>query len=337
MHESIVKPRALKQGDTIKIIAPSSVTAALSNLPKAVEFLSKNGFKVSLSSSMHKMSATRYFSAGDHVRLMEIEEAFKDDKIDGILALRGGAGAVDLLNRIDYDVIKDHPKVFIGYSDLTFLQMAFMRKTNLLTFQGPMLVDLAEEDEAILKYNWETMMSIIQKKEMKVLKNPMESKWSKTITEGKAKGRLVGGNLSILALLANTAYMPSTEGSIVFMEDVDIEPWQIDNMLTSLVIKGIFRKANGLLFGEFPHYGVEESMGDSAANYLINDLLIEGYVESIISDIIYDIVTKRVKEMPSFMDFVCCHGKYITTLPIGAKVEIDATNRELTMLESAVE
>ncbi|MGC8478569.1 MAG: S66 peptidase family protein [Candidatus Micrarchaeia archaeon] len=337
MHESIVKPPALKQGDTIKIIAPSSVTAALSNLPKAVNFLTKNGFKVSLSSSMHKMSATRYFSAGDHVRLMEIEEAFKDDKVDAILALRGGAGAVDLLNKIDYEVIKDHPKVFIGYSDLTFLQMAFMRKANLLTFQGPMLVDLAEEDQEVLKYNWSTMIDIVQKKEAVVLKNPMDSKWSKTITEGKAKGRLVGGNLSILALLANTAYMPNTEGSILFMEDVDIEPWQIDNMLTSLVIKGIFRKANGLLFGEFPHYGVEEFMGDSAASYLINDLLIEGYVESIIADIIYDIVTKRIREMPSFMDFVCCHGKYITTLPIGAKVEIDANNRELTMLESAVE
>ncbi len=306
-------------------------------MPKAVNFLTKNGFKVSLSSSMHKMSATRYFSAGDHVRLMEIEEAFKDDKVDAILALRGGAGAVDLLNKIDYEVIKDHPKVFIGYSDLTFLQMAFMRKANLLTFQGPMLVDLAEEDQEVLKYNWSTMIDIVQKKEAVVLKNPMDSKWSKTITEGKAKGRLVGGNLSILALLANTAYMPNTEGSILFMEDVDIEPWQIDNMLTSLVIKGIFRKANGLLFGEFPHYGVEEFMGDSAASYLINDLLIEGYVESIIADIIYDIVTKRIREMPSFMDFVCCHGRYITTLPIGAKVEIDANNRELTMLESAVE
>ncbi|MEM3827153.1 MAG: LD-carboxypeptidase, partial [Candidatus Micrarchaeaceae archaeon] len=305
--------------------------------PKAVSFLTKNGFKVRLSSSMHKMSATRYFSAGDHMRLMEIEEAFKDDKIDGIMALRGGAGAIDILNKLNYDVVKEHPKVFIGYSDLTFLEMAIMRKTGLLTFQGPMLVDLAEEDQSVLKYNWDTMMSIVQKKEMVVLRNPLESKWSRTITEGKAKGRLIGGNLSVLALLANTAYMPSTDDSIVFLEDVDIEPWQIDNMLTSLVIKGVFRKANGLLFGEFPHYGLEESLENSPTNYLINDILIEGFVENMISDIIFDIVTKKVKEMPSFMDFVCCHGKYITTLPIGVKAEIDATNRELTMLESAVD
>ena len=337
MHEAVVKPRALKPGDTIKIIAPSSITAAMTNLPKAVNFLTKNGFKVSLSASMYKMSATRYFSAGDHVRLMEIEEAFKDDKVDGIMALRGGAGAIDLLNKLDYDIIKAHPKVFIGYSDITFLQMAFMRKANLLTFQGPMLVDLAEEDQGILKYNWDTLMSIVQKKEAVVLKNPAESKWSKTIIDGKAKGRLIGGNLSILALLANTAYMPSTENGIIFLEDVDIEPWQVDNMLTSLVIKGVFRKASGILFGEFPHYVIEESLGDSAVNYIISDMLIEGYVENIIADIIFDIVTKKMREMPAFMDFMCCHGKYITTLPIGAKVEIDSSNRELTMLESAVE
>jgi muramoyltetrapeptide carboxypeptidase len=333
MHEGIVKPRALKPGDTIKIIAPSSITSAKLNLPKAVNFLTKSGFKVSLSSVMQRKSATRYFAtAGDHVRLTEIEEAFKSDEIDGIMVLRGGSGAIDLLNMIDYQVIRDHPKVFIGYSDITFLQMAFLSKAGLVTFHGPMLIDLAEEDQNVIKYNFDTLMKIVSSQELMTLRNPADVKWSRTIVDGKAQGRLIGGDLSVLSIIANTPFMPKPDGDIVFMEDVDVEPWEVDNMLTSLVIKDFFSKASGIFFGEFPPY----DLGEAAAS-VSRSAFVEDYLDTAIGDVIYDIVTKKMKEMPSFMDFLCCHGKYITTLPLGVRVEMDSKAREITMLESAVE
>jgi muramoyltetrapeptide carboxypeptidase len=333
MHEGIVKPRALKPGDTIKIIAPSSITSAKLNLPKAVNFLIKSGFKVSLSSVMQRKSATRYFTTvGDRERLTEIEEAFKSDEIAGIMVLRGGSGAIDLLNMIDYQVIREHPKVFIGYSDITFLQMAFLSKAGLVTFHGPMLIDLAEEDQGIVKYNFDTLMRMVSGKEMLTLRNPADVKWSRTIVDGKAQGRLLGGNLSVLSMLANTQFMPDSAGSIVFAEDVDLEPWEVDNMLTSLVIKDFFSKANGVFFGEFPPYDLGE-----VASTVSRSAFVEDYLETAIGDVIYDIVTKRIKDVPSFMDFTCCHGRHITTLPLGVKVEMDAKNREVTMLESAVD
>jgi muramoyltetrapeptide carboxypeptidase len=300
--------------------------------------LTKQGFKVSASSSLTHASTGRFFTAGDHIRKVEIENAFKNDDIDAIITLRGGAGSIDLLNILDYDIIKEHPKIFVGYSDITLLQMAFMKKANLVTFQGPMLIDMLEANPAVLDYNWSTLLSIIQEGNAIELKNPSGSKWSKTINEGVSRGILLGGNMSMISLIANTKFMPSTEDSILFMEDVNIEPWMIDNILTSLFIKGIFKYTKGVFFGEFPHYGLNDILNSpSATSFLFKNLFVEDYINSTIREIIIDILTKKTKGLPSFVDFSCCHGTYITTVPIGIKAEMNSNERSIKMLESAVE
>ncbi|MCL4373287.1 MAG: LD-carboxypeptidase [Candidatus Marsarchaeota archaeon] len=336
MHE-MIKPRALKPGDTIKIIAPSSTLGNVEGLSNAIDFIKKHGFKVSLSTNLTHATPQRFSTTGDRIRKTELENAFKNDDIDAIIALRGGAGSIDLLDIIDYDIIREHPKVFVGYSDITLLQLAFLKKANLITFQGPMLIDLTEGDSQVLNQNWSTLLSIISAGDALELKNPIGSKWSKTITEGRGRGMLLGGNMTMLSLISNTQYMPSTEGSVMFLEDVDLAPWMVDNIFTSLIIKGAMNGITGLVFGEFPHYGFEEALkNSSAAAFLFNDLFVEDYVDSTIKDIIIDILIKKLQNIPSFVDFACCHGKYITTIPMGAMVEIDAKEQKLSMLESAV-
>ncbi|MGC8669665.1 MAG: S66 peptidase family protein [Candidatus Micrarchaeia archaeon] len=336
MYERI-KPPALKPGSTIKIIVPSSMPGNMEGLSSAINFIKKQGFKVSLSTSLTHSTPHRFSSAGDSLRKTELENAFKNDEIDAIMALRGGSGSIDLLSTIDYDIIKEHPKIFIGYSDITLLQLAFYKKANLITFQGPMLIDLLEKDQNVLSYNWSTLIDIIKNGESLMLQNPSDSEWSKTITEGKSKGILLGGNMSMISLIANTAFMPKTDDSILFLEDVDIEPWVVDNILTSLVIKGLMKRVNGVFFGEFPHYGFENILNSSNdISFMLQNLFEENYLYSNIRDIITDVVTKKIKRVPSFLDFACCHGKYITTMPIGTRVEINAEEHTISMLESAV-
>ncbi|EET89740.1 MAG: LD-carboxypeptidase [Candidatus Micrarchaeales archaeon] len=339
MHEPIVKPAALKPGSLIKIIAPSFAVSNETNVPRAIEFLKKQGFRVSTSTGMTHAAGTRYYTSGDRLRKNEIEAAFKNDEVDAIMAFRGGAGAIDLLNMIDYDVIKDHPKIFVGSSDITLLQLAFMKKANLVTFQGPMFIDImTEKDDAILNYNWSTFLSVVQRGDKALLKNPIGARTSKTIVEGTAKGRIVGGNMTMFTLIAGTEYMPEIENRILFLEDVNVEPWMVDNLLNSIILKGLIQKCAGVVFGGFPHEGLEELANSlDASSFLFKNLMIEDYMLSAIQDIIYDIMAKKIEKLPSFLEFTCCHGRHITTVPLGVKVELNSVNRTIEMLESAVD
>ncbi|MCL4372119.1 LD-carboxypeptidase [Candidatus Marsarchaeota archaeon] len=338
MHEDILKPPRLRRGGTIKIIAPSSAATSTTGLPNAIKFIEQNGFRVSLSYSIIRESPTRYLTAGDNTRTTEIENAFKSDKVDGIMVLQGGAGAIDILNAIDYDVIMDHPKVFIGYSDITLLQLAFMKKAHLPTFQGPMLFDLAEEDEVAKRHNWSTLMGMVSEGKTLSLKNPIESGWSKVITPGTASGRLMGGNLTMFSLLVGTDYIPSTENKILFFEDVNMEPWMLDNILSSLVLKGILQKANGFVFGEFPNNAVQQIVQTSGpTSYLFKNLFIEDYINANMHSTIQDTLNSKIPKKPSFIEYACCHGKYITTIPLGIKVEINADESTIEMQERAVD
>jgi muramoyltetrapeptide carboxypeptidase len=336
MH-TIVKPPALKRGDTIKIIAPSTAISDESGLLDAISFIKKQGFEVNLSTSLTHESPNRFLSVGDHFRTQEIENAFKSDNIKAIMCLRGGSGAIDLLNMINYDVIKDNPKIFIGSSDVTFLQLAFLKKANLVTFHGPMLIDLMEKNRKVLNYNWSVLQKIIMDGEMLELKNPTFSRWSRTVIDGKVSGTLVGGNLSAVSLIANTDFMPDLEESILFLEDVDIEPWMLDNLLTSLVLKGVLQKAKGIFFGEFPYHGLAEMLKmQTAPSVFFKNMLVEDYINAVLHDQIIDILTKKIAKKPSFTEFSCCHGKYILTLPIGLNVELNADEQSIKMLEKAV-
>ncbi len=338
MHESVIKPPRLKPGGTIKIIAPSSAAMSTGSLPNAVKFIEKHGFKASLSPSLTRESPTRYLTAGDAIRKNEIENAFKSDKIDAIMALQGGAGAIDLLNIIDYDIIKDHPKVFIGYSDITLLELAFMQKAHLATFQGPMLIDLAEEDKFAAELNWSTLMNIVSNGDKVALRNPMEASWSRVINDDTAYGRLMGGNLSVFSLVIGTKYIPDSEGKIMFFEDVNIEPWMLDNLLSSLVLRGILQRANGVVFGQMPNFAIEGIAGtQSATSYIFKNLFLEDYISATMHSAMQDTMTSKMQKKPTFIEFSCCHGKYITTVPLGIKVKLDAGECTLTMLESAVD
>ncbi len=330
-----LEPAALRPGSTIKFIAPSSLLRDV-EISTGIRFLQKQGFKVVFSPSITHASPTSFFTTGDYLRKQELENAFKSDDVDAIIALRGGAGAIDLLSIIDYDVIKDHPKIFVGYSDLTLLQLAFLKKAHLVSFQGPMFIDLLEKDNSILTYNWDTLLKVVKDGEMLELKNPAETKWAKTVIEGKAKGTIIGGNMSMVSLIANTEFMPSTQNALLFLEDSDVPSWMVDNILTSLVIRGIFNEASGVFFGEFPHEAIDRMMSAfNPTSYLLEDLSVDAFVTSSISDVIIDILTKKIKK-PSFIDFSCCHGRYITTVPIGIQAELDAES-SVKMLEKAVD
>ena len=318
------KPRALKKGDKILVIAPSSSPEfPAMRLPEGVARLKKYGFEVELGDTVRKSIGHWYFSAADEVRAKELNDAFSRDDVDGIFCARGGVGALRILDMLDYETIKENPKVFVGYSDITALQVPILDRAGLVTFHGPMVAPLPHiaeggEKQAILKYNFRLLLKMIADGEAIELRNPIDAPAPKTIVEGKAKGVLTGGNVIIFTLMVGTSYDPVVKDRILFLENIAQDPWLIDDQMQSLALAGKLRDATGLVFGEFPP--PEQYTFPTPG------------IEEIISTTV-----RKHGGRPSFLNLSCCHGRYCLPLPIGGSVELDADEGTVRLLEPAVE
>ena len=136
MTRGLQRPPRLRKGGTIALVAPSSQSEAES-IARALEFYREAGYKVALGDNVRMLRREGYFSASVEARVAELHAAFKDDAVDAIFAIRGGIGASWLLPHIDYDLVRDHPKIFMGYSDITAVQIAFLQRSGLVCFYGP--------------------------------------------------------------------------------------------------------------------------------------------------------------------------------------------------------
>jgi muramoyltetrapeptide carboxypeptidase len=274
--------------------------------------LEQLGFKVVL--APNALQKNRYLAGTDAERLSDLIHMFLDPTIDGLICLRGGYGSMKLLSRIDYQIVRNNPKILVGYSDITALQIAIWKHTGLVTFSGPMLVsDFGREaGEYTIKHFYRALTSPMALGAIP----PAPDIKSEVLRPGRASGRLLGGNLTLIAATLGTPYEIDTYGTILFLEDVDEQPYRVDRMLQQLRLAGKFSHVAGVVFGEFVGCEAEEN----ASSFSLLEVLKEA-----MKDI----------AVPCFYGLATGHGVNKATLPLGVQAEIDAAECLLTITEPA--
>ena len=305
--------KKLKFGDTIGLIAPSGAVRTEGAVARAVEETKRMGFKVKLGESAQQKYG--YLSGTDEVRARDINNMFADDEVDAIICIRGGYGAMRILDKLDYEMIAKHPKIFAGFSDITALHIVLLNRCDLATFHAPMAVGWA--DGPMDDFSRESMYKVLMHAEpMGELVNPPEYE-KKTVNPGIAEGTLVGGNLMLITSSLGTPWEIDTKGRILFIEEVSERTYCVDRMLTQLRLAGKFDDCAGVVFGDFADCNIE---------YPEFGLTLE--------EIIRDVVAPCGK--PVFTGLRCGHCTPKLTLPLGIKCRMDADACTLTVLESAV-
>jgi muramoyltetrapeptide carboxypeptidase len=296
----IIPPR-LEQGDGIGIIAPAGPVLEPEIQPGA-DLLMSLGFKVFVSS--HVLEKKDYLAGDDRVRLGDFHDMFRNDRVRAILCARGGYGTLRLLDSINYDVIRENPKILIGYSDITALLIALHKRTGLITFHGPVLRDFRKNQHK----NLESLLHLVSSGEKPSF--PLSD--GKIIRPGKVTGVLLGGNLSLLCHLLGTYFMPPPKGKILFIEEKGEPLYRIDRMLTHLKVSGFLRRCAGIVFGDF------RECGDSSS--------LTQVLQERTSDL----------EMPVVTGLRTGHGEENVTLPIGVRACLDTENMSLSIVEACV-
>lgn len=310
----MIKPKALKFGDTIGVVAPASPTLE-ENVEKAHKKLKDLGFKVKMGKSCYEKYG--YLAGTDSLRAEDINHMFRDEEVDGIICLRGGYGTPRILELLDYDLIKKHPKVFIGYSDITALHIAITRFSRLITFHGPMVASDMLGD--FNQFSKKSLFNFIMEGEyLRNIKNPPGEEL-KTMNPGIAEGSIIGGNLSLIADTLGTPYEIDLKGKMLFIEEVGEEPYQIDRMLTQLRLAGKLKEAEGIILGDFNNCVAKSSEYDDSLT-----------LEQVLEDII------KPMNKPTLFNLKAGHCEPVITLPFGARARLDGHKGELTLLERPV-
>lgn len=316
---SIKKPKRLKSGNTIGLIAPGSNAWEDEEIHFAMDVLRSFGFKIK--QGKHLFQRHGYLAGSDKERASDINQMFKDKSIDGIFCLRGGYGSPRVLPYLDYDLIAKNPKALIGYSDITALLNAIYARTGLITFHGP----IAKQN--FTEYTVKSFKDVIfeAKKSIELATPPLfeavEGQAEKDnrltlITKGSAKGRLIGGNLSLMVKLVGTPFEPDYKNKILFLEDVEEAPYRIDGMLTHLKIAGRLNQLAGIVFGKCTDCEAKSPPSLS--------------IEQVLKDRLGDL------GIPILKGVMIGHIDDMATIPIGAMATLDASNKRLTLEETAV-
>lgn len=302
--------KKLKKGDTIGIIAPASCTT-YEKVLEAKKNIEDMGYQVILGECTKKQWYS--YAGTDEERAEEINSFFDDKSIDAIICMRGGYGSNRLIELLDFEVIKRNPKIFVGYSDITTLHIALNEKANLITFHGPMAVSNFTGN-----YNRDTYENFIEmlsnSKYEQSIKNI--TKELKVLNEGRAKGKLVGGNLATLIATLGTEYDLDYNERILFLEEIGEKTYKIDRFLNQLKKHGVFEKIEGLVLGDF-----KNCIQDSEKDMTLLEVF-QNYFKELKKPVIYN--------------FESGHSEPMLTLPLGAICEIDTYNKELKVLERVV-
>lgn len=307
----MLKPNKLKIGDTIGLIAPSS-DANRGNIDKSIEYLKELGFKIKVADNIY--SKHHCFAGEDNDRAKGINDMFKDKEVNAIFCIRGGYGAHRILEKIDYEMIKENPKIFMGYSDITALHIAINNNSNLITFHGPMTVSDMKDglDKFSLKYLESTLMNGAD--EMEII-NPKDYQ-TKVLSKGKASGILTGGNLALISGTIGTPYEIETKDKILFIEDIGEYTFKVDRMLMQLKLAGKLDELKGIILGDFNNCKKEDE-GDQSLIEVFENLLLP-------------------LNIPIISNIKSGHCTPNITLPMGVKVEINADNNKIKIIESVV-
>jgi muramoyltetrapeptide carboxypeptidase len=319
---SQIKPPVLKPGDTVGMVAPASNAYELEEIQIAKETMEQYGFKVVL--GRHIAAQNGYLAGTDQQRVADIHEMFDRADIKGIMTFSGGYGCSRLLPLLNYELIRNNPKVIVGHSDITSLLLAIHRKTGLITFHGSSgLTGVGEY--AISHFRRAIMATGTIGEVAKPPQTPAgqveRNNRLITIVPGRATGQLVGGNLTLVTNLLGTPYEPDTQGKIFFLEEVGEEPYRVDRMLTQLWLAGKFQAAAGIALGHFVDCYPKEFQASFPQTLSLETVLRDRF---------------EPLQKPTLYNLMFGHIRENAMLPIGALATLDATAKTLTIDENAV-
>jgi muramoyltetrapeptide carboxypeptidase len=311
---TIIKPQRLHKGSIIGLVAPASTPLIEEKIENGADYLEQLGYRVKFGDHIRKMHG--YLAGTDEERAADFNTMVRDKEVEAIFAIRGGYGTPRILQMIDYRSLKQNPKIIVGYSDITALQLAIFNKTGLVTFSGPMTgTDMWNNfDPYTEEHFWRLLTST---KKIGLLKNPNDEPL-KILKGGKAQGRLLGGNLSLIACLMGTRFLPKLNGSILFLEDVEEAPYRVDRMLAQLLNAEVLNKLAGLVFGKF----TDCHPSNPSEPHLTIDQVQNEYAEKI--------------KCPVVANFQYGHIQRKLTIPIGLQTTLDMIRNRITVMESAV-
>jgi muramoyltetrapeptide carboxypeptidase len=314
----IRKPRRLAKGDTVGLIAPASNAGEDESIRFTVDLVQSLGFHVKEGKYLYRRN--QYLAGTDQERAEDVNTMFDDDEVDAIFCTRGGYGTPRILPYLDYDLIANNPKVFLGFSDNTAILAAMHVKSRLIGFHGPNMgqnlsdYTLAEFKKVLVNPSPTAYIGqapAIESREGFVERTNRITR----ITGGIATGHLVGGNLSLVATLIGTPYEPDFRGSILFLEDTNEAPYRIDRMLTQLWLAGKLQQAAGIAFGKF-------TKADDEGNTFSIEEVIRMRCEPLGIPVIRGLMIGHVQDK--------------TVVPIGLPAKLDADAGTLQLLEAAV-
>ena len=307
----MLKPKALRFGDTIGIVAPASPSTE-KKVKSSFDQITALGYRVKLGKSCYDTHG--YLAGSDGLRAGDLNSMFKDKEVKGIICLRGGYGATKILNRLDLEAIRNNPKVFMGYSDITALHIVLNQLCNLITFHGPMAAsDIAE---GLDNFTRESFLKIISNRgRVGLIKNPNNNRII-CLVEGEATGRIVGGNLTMITATMGTPYEIDTKGKLLFLEDIGEAPYRVDRMLTQLDLAGKIDDAAGFILGDFKNCQAPKDQKSLSLMEVFQEILIP-------------------YKKPTIYNLKAGHCSPMITLPLGAKGRLRATEGKLFIEEAA--
>lgn len=309
-----LKPPRLRVGDRIGMINPARAAFRSEPVEVQAEALEAMGLVPVKGENFYKRRG--YLAGTDEERAADINAFFADPSVRGLMGI-GGWGSARVLPHLDYDLIRANPKPVIGFSDVTALLVGLNARTGLVTFHGP---------HPRIVYSADFFQRVLFSGERVVFRNPEEIKDDETVQTrervatirgGKARGRLVGGNLTVLSAIVGSPYVPSFEGAILFLEDVREEPYRVDRMITQLRLAGLLDQLAGFVFGRCSDCDPGESYGSLTLEEILDDHI-------------------APLGIPAYRGAMIGHIRRQFTLPLGISAEIDADAGTIELLEPAV-
>ena len=318
MKSTLIKPPRLRFGDTIGLVAPGGRTDDEA-IEKAVARIEQLGFRARLGANLRAVHGN--YGGSVQQRLDDLHAMFRDRDVKAIWCIRGGSGCISLLAGLDYALVRAHPKILLGYSDITALHLAIHRHAGLVTFHGPVASSSSAD------YTTMHMLAVLMdpqpvhtiamalENRVRALDEPQYA--IRTATAGVANGPLMGGNLSLVSALAGTPYAADFRKAILFLEEVNEEPYRIDRWMTQLDLAVGFRNAAALMMGVCENCGPKEDDISLSLDETLDQHL-------------------KPLTIPAVSGYSFGHIRNQFTLPIGVMARLDTASQTVTLLETAV-
>ena len=315
LAKKIILPKSVKKGDKIGIISPSAATADKIQFDFAKETMESLGFQVQLGKNLKNRRG--HLAGRDEERAADLNGMFADSEIKAIICIRGGSGAARILPLIDYKNIQNNPKPLLGYSDITALHNAIHAKTGLITFHGP------NGTGSWNLFNVRQFENIFFKKELVAFENEqvkgddliVKQNRIQTIRPGRVKGKILGGNLTVLTSLSGTPYLPDYKNAILFIEDIGEDPYKIDRMMSTLMLNGTLSQIKGFIFGQCTDCNPSGGYGS-----LTLDDILEDYILPL--------------NIPAYKGAMIGHIPKQFIVPMGSQVEMNADAGTFKLVEN---